>query len=58
MRPSRRLTKMEAQREFLKLLAGMIRDFPAHAEDPRITGPRTLTLASGRACPAPIQCCT
>ena len=41
MRSPRPLTKKEAQREFRKLLAGIIGDFPQHPENPGVFVPRT-----------------
>jgi hypothetical protein len=37
------LTNKEAQREFRKLLAGIVRDLPPHPDDPRVLVPRTFT---------------
>src|SRR5688572_18410445 len=43
MRVPRPLKKKEAQREFLKLLGGIVRDLPFHPETPNIRVPRTFT---------------
>jgi hypothetical protein len=42
MRVPRPLTKNEAQKEFLALLEGIVRDLPSHPENPNIRTPRVF----------------
>jgi hypothetical protein len=46
MKYQRSLTKKEAQKEFLQLLAGIVSDFPAHPDNGRVFVPRTFTPLS------------
>src|SRR5213596_1133133 len=43
MRARKRLTKAEAQREFLALVAGIVSDFTRHPEEPQVGVPRRFT---------------